>query len=96
MTMCRTTFTLLAFVILLPLQLAAGTVATKPRHEITQLNDVQSIYLQHCGGCHGVQGISAPREVPDLRGQVGSFLCTADGRAYLVRLPNVALAPVSD
>lgn len=64
--------------------------------QATSLNDVQSTYLQFCGGCHGIQGTSAPREVPSLRGQVGSFLCTREGRAYLVRLPNVALAPVSD
>lgn len=63
---------------------------------ITRFNEVQSLYMQHCGGCHGVHGVSAPREVPDLRGQVGSFLCSAEGRAYLVRLPNIALAPVDD
>jgi hypothetical protein len=63
---------------------------------VTHLSEVQSIYLQHCGGCHGIQGDSAPREIPSLRGQVGNFLCTAEGRAYLIRLPNIALAPVSD
>jgi mono/diheme cytochrome c family protein len=66
------------------------------QHAVTQLSEVQSLYLQHCGGCHGIQGDSAPREIPSLRGQVGSFLCTAEGRAYLIRLPNIALAPVSD
>lgn len=64
--------------------------------QVTRLNEVQSAYLQFCGGCHGIQGTSAPREVPSLRGQVGSFMCTPEGRAYLVRLPNVALAPISD
>lgn len=72
-------------------QVSAGEQAA-----VTHLSEVQSVYLQHCGGCHGVQGTSAPREVPSLRGQVGNFLCTAEGRAYLVRLPNIALAPVSD
>lgn len=86
---------MLALAIVLPLQLADGAVGQE-RQQVTQLNEVQSIYLQHCGGCHGIQGVSAPREVPDLRGQVGSFLCTPDGRAYLIRLPSVALAPVSD
>lgn len=63
---------------------------------VTRINEVQSTYLQHCGGCHGIQGISVPRVVPNLRGQVGSFLCTPQGRAYLIRLPNVALSPISD
>jgi hypothetical protein len=34
--------------------------------------------------------------VPSLRGQVGYFLCTPEARAYLIRLPSVATAPLSD
>lgn len=75
---------------------AAGDAAQAQERRVTQLTEVQSTYLEHCGGCHGIHGVSAPREVPSLRGQVASFLCTADGRSYLVRLPNVALAPLSD
>jgi cytochrome c553 len=64
--------------------------------EITSLSPVQSTYLERCGGCHGVQGQSAPSEVPTLRGQVGYFLCTPQARAYLVRLPSIATSPLSD
>jgi hypothetical protein len=56
---------------------------------------VQGHYLVDCGGCHGVQGRSGRQVVPDLAGQVGYFLCTAQGRDYLVRLPNVAFANLS-
>lgn len=80
----------------LSLQLAGGAVQTEAPRGVTHLSEVQSLYLQHCGGCHGIQGISAPRDVPNLRDQVGNFLCTPAGRAYLVRLPNVARMPVSD
>jgi len=62
----------------------------------TPLNAVQSTYLERCGGCHGIQGLSAPGEVPTLRGQVGYFLCTPEARAYLVRLPSLATSPLSD
>jgi hypothetical protein len=58
------------------------------------LPEVQVTYLERCGGCHGIQGRSAPTEVPRLQGQVGSFLCLAEGRAYLVRLPSVARSPL--
>ena len=34
--------------------------------------------------------------MPTLSGKVGHFLCTPEGRDYLVRLPNVALAPLDD
>jgi hypothetical protein len=60
------------------------------------LPEVQVTYLERCGGCHGIQGHSAPREVPRLQGQVSSFLCLPEGRGYLIRLPSVALSPLSD
>ncbi|WP_323992978.1 hypothetical protein [Nguyenibacter sp. L1] len=53
---------------------------------------VQAHYLIGCGGCHGIQGRSGRQAVPDLAGQVGYFLCTPQGRDYLLRLPNVAFA----
>lgn len=52
----------------------------------------QAHYYEGCGGCHGLNGISARREVPVLRDSVGAFLCSAEGRRYIVRLPNVAFA----
>ena len=56
----------------------------------------RSDYVEYCGGCHGITGSSAPARVPELRGRVGWFLCTTEGRDYLVRLPNVAHAPIDD
>lgn len=55
-----------------------------------------SNYALGCGGCHGIEGVSNPKLVPELRGQVGYFLSTRQGREYLVRLPNVAFYTVSD
>lgn len=60
------------------------------------LRPVQVVYLRLCGGCHGIQGVSAPELVPTLKDEVGRFLCTPESRDYVVRLPNIALAPVSD
>ena len=58
--------------------------------------EVRVFYLERCGGCHGLQGVSAPREIPSLRGVAGRFLCTKAGREYVVRLPSIALAPLND
>ena len=58
--------------------------------------DAHSAYLLGCGGCHGEQGVSNSKLVPDLRDQVGYFLNVPDGRGYLVRLPNVAFYTASD
>jgi hypothetical protein len=63
---------------------------------LTPFSQAQWTYLERCGGCHGIQGRSAPDLVPTLRGQVGYFLCMPEARAYLIRLPSVATAPISD
>lgn len=53
-------------------------------------------YIEYCGGCHGVSGVSAPTLVPRLQGQVSYFACIPEGRGYLARLPNIALSRFSD
>lgn len=53
-------------------------------------------YVEHCAGCHGVQGLSAPAKLPELRGRVGYMMCTPATRAYLLRLPNIAKSRLSD
>lgn len=63
---------------------------------IPVISHATSNYLQSCGGCHGIQGRSAAGLVPQLRDRVGWFLCTDDGRDYIVQLPDVAFAGVSD
>ena len=65
-------------------------------HDVSRLPAPQVAYLTSCGGCHGVEGVSAPRDVPTLRHLTGSFLCTRRGRQFIVRLPDVALSTLSD
>lgn len=70
---------------------AAGSPAT-----VNRLPEAQVAYLTSCGGCHGIEGVSAPGAVPTLRGLTGSFLCTRQGRDFVIRLPDVALTTLSD
>jgi len=70
------------------------TVAPPPYPD--EMNLPQSNYVEHCGGCHGVQGGAAPANLPTLRGRVGWFMCTPEARSYLVRLPNVARSRITD
>jgi cytochrome c553 len=53
------------------------------------------MYARNCQGCHGELGTSV-KEIPTLAGRVGYFARLADGRRYLVQVPNVALNPGSD
>lgn len=79
------------------LALAAGPVlAAAPKPAPGVFPFAQARYLESCGGCHGLQGRSWDPDVPRLDGVVGQFLCSAEARDYVVRLPNVAFARQDD
>jgi hypothetical protein len=61
-----------------------------------EMNLAQSDYVEHCGGCHGVQGDASPANLPSLRGRVGWFMCAPEARAYLLHLPNIARSRITD
>src|SRR5690348_13830494 len=85
--------TLLAAVVLAAPRLAPAGPAMAPAGSLPA---TQVAYLTSCGGCHGIEGSSAPGSVPTLRGLTGSFLCTRQGRDFIIRLPDVALTRLSD
>jgi hypothetical protein len=66
------------------------------RAEAAPPTSVRTDYLLCCGGCHGLNGVSNPTLVPDLKDQVGYFLNLPEGRDYIVRLPNVAFSRTTD
>jgi hypothetical protein len=88
----------LGALMLLPQAAGAASRPAQPAqgHRADGLPAVQVAYLTSCGGCHGIEGVSAPRVVPTLRHLTGTFLCTNEGREYIVRLPDVALSALSD
>ncbi|HET7774852.1 MAG TPA: hypothetical protein VFK74_00630 [Azospira sp.] len=48
-------------------------------------------YLLHCSGCHQADGSgSAENGIPDMRRNLGHFLRTADGRAFVVQVPGTS------
>jgi hypothetical protein len=75
--------------------LCASAVA-QAAPSLPSLTTPQSDYVEYCSGCHGMQGNSAPADIPVLRDRVGYFMCTKEGREYLIRLPNVAYSAISD
>ncbi|MBA2588665.1 MAG: cytochrome C [Alphaproteobacteria bacterium] len=80
----------------LALGAAAANAAPPELKGLPELTTPQSDYVEHCSGCHGMQGNSAPAEIPVLRDRVGYFMCTREGRDYLIRLPNVAYSAIGD
>lgn len=72
---------------------AAALLASPPpaRARETERHD----YLLHCSGCHRPDASGTPGTVPSLFG-IDRFARREEGRAYLVGVPGVAQAPVSD
>jgi hypothetical protein len=52
-------------------------------------------YALHCMGCHLDDGRETPGRVPALTG-MGRYLSVPEGRAFLVRVPGSAQAPIDD
>lgn len=54
-------------------------------------------YIQFCAGCHQLDGSGSPAVgIPDMRSQLGYFLNSRGGRAFLVQVPGSANSPLSD
>ena len=56
---------------------------------------VREDYTLHCSGCHGLDARGTVGVAPTLHG-LAPLLALAEGRDYLVRVPGVAQAPLSD
>ena len=55
------------------------------------------LYTLHCSGCHGRDGAgSKTGRVPPFTGVVGHFAGETEGRRYLVLVPGVANAGLSN
>ena len=64
---------------------------------VAKTNSPRSLYVLHCAGCHGMDGSGHPGHgVPDMRGALGAFLHLPAGRAFLVQVPGVNNAGLSD
>ena len=51
--------------------------------------------MLNCQGCHAGDGRGVG-DVPALKGFVGNFLSSNEGRAYLIRVPGSANSPLTD
>lgn len=58
--------------------------------------DPHSDYMLDCMGCHRAGGEGVPGKVPDMRRSLVPLSLTAAGRRYLVEVPGVAQAPLSN
>jgi hypothetical protein len=59
-------------------------------------NPPQIDFMLHCQGCHLSEGQGLAGQVPRLKGEVGKFLHSDEGRAFLLRVPGVAQSSLND
>ena len=50
----------------------------------------------HCQGCHGANGKGLAGVVPGFGAELAQIMQTSGGREYLVRVPGVSMAPITD
>lgn len=54
-------------------------------------------FLLHCSGCHGQDGMGNPAKgIPQFKNQIGHFARTSEGRAFLMQVPGLLSARLSD
>jgi len=53
-------------------------------------------YILNCQGCHLADGAGFPDKIPNMQGFVGNFLRVEGGREFIVQVPGVANAPLTD
>ena len=61
------------------------------------VTSLRSLYVLHCAGCHAMDGSGHPGQgVPSMRGTLGRFMTLPEGRAFLLQVPGVNNAGLSD
>lgn len=79
-------------VILILLVSCQHAVAT----DVPPVRSAQTMWMLNCQGCHRPDGSGTGSAVPAMPGIVSRFLAVPGGREYLIRVPGVATAPLSD
>jgi mono/diheme cytochrome c family protein len=72
------------------------TKARSKSDAIPEIKGEAELYARGCQGCHLANGKGLPNTVPPLLNFVGYFAHIPEGRAYLVQVPGVAQASLSD
>jgi hypothetical protein len=63
---------------------------------VTDATLARQHYMLQCQGCHRPDGTGTVTTAPPMTGMVARFLAVPGGREYLVRVPGVATAVLTD
>jgi cytochrome c553 len=72
-------------------------VACAPATAVGQERSARTNYILRCGGCHGMDAMGSENGgIPAFPGYVGSFAQLEEGRTYVMHVPGVVGASLSD
>lgn len=74
---------------------ASYQVRSEITHSFNELA-ARTDYALNCQGCHLADATGIAGQVPSLKGQVSRFLYVEGGRQYLIRVPGMSNAALSD
>lgn len=75
----------------------ASTAMSSPARADGTAQRARIDYLLHCSGCHGQDGMGNPgKGIPHFKDQVGYFQRLPEGRAFLMQVPGLLGAGLSD
>ena len=60
------------------------------------ISAASELYVLNCQGCHGARGEVTNDDIRPLAYVFSAFTQTPRGRAYLMRVPGIAAAPIAD
>jgi hypothetical protein len=73
-----------------------STALPEPVSGERTISAASELYVLNCQGCHGARGEVANDDIRPLAFAFSTFTQTTRGRAYLVRIPGIANAPLAD
>lgn len=77
-----------------PMVLGQQVAARMDAPSVAATSSARSLFVLHCGGCHGFDGAGSAY-VPDLR-RLGNLLRVPGGREFVLRVPGVMGSGLDD
>jgi hypothetical protein len=72
--------------------MSASAPAAQPASERGRID-----YVLHCSGCHALDGTGVEEKgIPQVKDRIGYFLRFPEGRAFLLQVPGLLAAGLSD
>ena len=93
---CRVKWLPLALLLAVVSLHIAGLSADPAAYPVVDPERARVNYMLHCQGCHLPDATGTPGKVPGMKDFVGNFLHSPEGRAYVIRVPGVATAQLTD